>query len=359
MTSVTPRALVVEDSPAWQEILTELLTDMGLAVDVAADLDAAVAHLRVAPHRVAVVDLSLRPDDEGDRDGLRVLEAVRRQDPNCVALLLTGYATVEIAVSVLTGYGAYTCLRKEAFRRAEFRQVIREMLAQAPVAAPPAVQREAAATREATTPPRPIPASAPAPAMHPGKALLVEDDAGWRAILAELLADAGYSVHACLSYGEALGHLRREKYSLVVADLSLASSLAAGANRDGFEVLREAKATGIPAIVVSGLATPADLERLYSEFAVYACLEKQRFERSGFVAAVKEATSAGRAGRGEVARLTRREREVLDLLVQGLTNKGIARAMVISENTVKRYLKAIFEKLDVDSRAAAVAKVLR
>ncbi len=353
MTSVTPRALVVEDSPAWQEILTELLTDMGLAVDVAADLDAAVAHLRVAPHRVAVVDLSLRPDDEGDRDGLRVLEAVRRQDPNCVALLLTGYATVEIAVSVLTGYGAYTCLRKEAFRRAEFRQVIREMLAQAPVAAPPAAQREA------TTPPRPIPASAPAPAMHPGKALLVEDDAGWRAILAELLADAGYSVHACLSYGEALGHLRREKHSLVVADLSLASSLAAGANRDGFEVLREAKAASIPAIVVSGLATPADLERLYSEFAVFACLEKQRFERSGFVAAVKEATSAGRAGRGEVARLTRREREVLDLLVQGLTNKVSARAMVISENTVKRYLKAIFEKLDVDSRAAAVAKVLR
>lgn len=353
MTAVIPRALVVEDSPAWQEILAELLTDMGLAVDVAADLDAAVAHLRAAPHRVAVVDLSLRPDDEGDRDGLRVLEAVRRQDPNCAALLLTGYATVEIAVSVLTGYGAYTCLRKEAFRRAEFRQVIREMLAHAPAAAP----GEAAASAQPAAP-TPEPA-APALTAHAGKALLVEDDAGWRAILAELLADAGYAVRACLSYGEALGHLRRERHMLVVADLSLANSLAAGANRDGFEVLAAAKAAGIPAIVVSGLATPADLERLYSEFEVYACLEKQRFERSGFAALVHEATSAGLAGRGEVARLTRREREVLDLVVQGLTNKGIARALVISENTVKRYLKTIFEKLDVDSRAAAVAKALR
>ena len=31
-----PRALIVEDSPAWQEILSEILADQGLAVDVAA-----------------------------------------------------------------------------------------------------------------------------------------------------------------------------------------------------------------------------------------------------------------------------------------------------------------------------------
>ena len=48
----------------------------------------------------------------------------------------------------------------------------------------------------------------------------------------------------------------------------------------------------------------------------------------------------------------------MTLPVRGLTNKRIAREMVISENTVKRYLKSIFAKLDVDSRAAAVAKVL-
>jgi DNA-binding NarL/FixJ family response regulator len=68
--------------------------------------------------------------------------------------------------------------------------------------------------------------------------------------------------------------------------------------------------------------------------------------------------AAGQAGTGELARLTRREREVMALLARGLTNKGIAREMVISENTVKRYLKSIYAKLDVDSRAAAVAKAL-
>ena len=192
----------------------------------------------------------------------------------------------------------------------------------------------------------------------------MEDDAGWRSILVELLSDAGYRPRACPSYGEALGLLRREKFELAVVDLSLASSTTpAGArsragNRDGFEVLRGTKSAGIPTIVVSGLATPADVERLYAEFGIFAYLEKQQFERGAFAATAREALAAAQADVGEIARLTRRERDVMVLLVQGLTNKGIAREMVISENTVKRYLKSIFAKLDVDSRAAAVAAVL-
>jgi len=56
-------------------------------------------------------------------------------------------------------------------------------------------------------------------------------------------------------------------------------------------------------------------------------------------------------------RLSPREREVFDLMVAGLSNKAIAQTLIISPNTVKRHLRAIFEKLEVNSRAAAVAKV--
>ena len=131
-----------------------------------------------------------------------------------------------------------------------------------------------------------------------GQVLIVEDDAGWRGILEELLTDAGYRPRACPSYGEALGLLRREKFELAVVDLSLASSTAPVGNRDGFAVLREARTAGIPAVVVSGQATPADVERLYAEFGIFACLEKQRFERTGFTATVQEALAAGQADAG-------------------------------------------------------------
>ena len=51
--------------------------------------------------------------------------------------------------------------------------------------------------------------------------------------------------------------------------------------------------------------------------------------------------------------LTSRQSEVLRLLADGLTNKQIARELVISENTVEQHLKHIYEKLEVHSRVEA------
>ncbi|WP_282695134.1 helix-turn-helix transcriptional regulator [Streptomyces sp. CC208A] len=53
--------------------------------------------------------------------------------------------------------------------------------------------------------------------------------------------------------------------------------------------------------------------------------------------------------------LTAREAEVLRLVAQGATNKGVARTLVISEHTVARHLNNVFAKLGVSSRAAATA----
>lgn len=56
--------------------------------------------------------------------------------------------------------------------------------------------------------------------------------------------------------------------------------------------------------------------------------------------------------------LSRREREVLDLLVAGKTYRQIAGALFVSPNTVAFHVKQVYEKLHVHSRAEAVAHVL-
>ena len=53
--------------------------------------------------------------------------------------------------------------------------------------------------------------------------------------------------------------------------------------------------------------------------------------------------------------LTEREQEVLEAVATGETNKGIAFNLGITERTVKAHLKSIYQKLGVDSRAAAIA----
>ncbi len=350
-----PRALIVEDDPSWQQILGEILGDAGLAVDVAADLPAALGHLRTAPHRLAVVDLALSEGDYANQDGLQVLDAVRRQDPGCVAILLTGFATVELAVNVLTEHGAFYCLRKETFKRVEFRALVQRALAATPPPEnmPPAIL---AAERPHDT------GAADSPAL-PGSALVVEDDAGWNAILSELLADAGYAVHSCHSFGEALGRLRRTPYALAVIDLALDGSTTAMwppadiTDQEGYQLLESTRARAIPTIVVSGAAAPAEIARAYRDHGIFAYLEKQTFHRQTFLQTVRDMRAAS-LPLTRLQTLTDREHEVLNLLAAGLTNKEIAAGLFITQNTVKRHLRAIFEKLDVHTRSAAASKAV-
>ena len=57
--------------------------------------------------------------------------------------------------------------------------------------------------------------------------------------------------------------------------------------------------------------------------------------------------------------LTLREREILQLITQGITNEHIAEKLFISIQTVRNHIKSIYEKLQVHSRAQVVAKAFR
>jgi RNA polymerase sigma factor (sigma-70 family) len=260
-------------------------------------------------------------------------------------------------VTALTDYGAFTFLRKESFHRSQFRDIVYRILVSPPVLGSP------------------VPASVSTVSVSAAKgqsgsfrnprekALVVEDDAGWRSILEELVSDSGFTVRTCASFGDALGYLRKEKFSLAVIDLSLQGVVGGGSdkesnnsNLEGHQLLASIQVDKIPTIVVSGITEPEEIQRVYAEYSVSAYIEKQAFDRAAFRRVIEE-TKQTHQSQSELGALTEREREVLDLLAQGLTNKEIAEKLVITTNTVKRHLKAIFEKLNVHTRSAATAKV--
>jgi DNA-binding NarL/FixJ family response regulator len=69
--------------------------------------------------------------------------------------------------------------------------------------------------------------------------------------------------------------------------------------------------------------------------------------------------ATGAAPLASSARLSARERELLELVASGLTNKSIARRLDLSINTVKYHLASVFAKLEARTRAEAVSEAAR
>jgi DNA-binding CsgD family transcriptional regulator len=69
--------------------------------------------------------------------------------------------------------------------------------------------------------------------------------------------------------------------------------------------------------------------------------------------------SPGRESKGDVAQLSPRERDVLRLVAEGLSDADIAKQLVLSPHTVHRHVGNILRKLNLLSHAAAAAHAAR
>ncbi|MET9121413.1 response regulator transcription factor [Streptomyces sp. NPDC004528] len=196
------------------------------------------------------------------------------------------------------------------------------------------------------------------------RVLLCDDHAVVRAGLLALLDSApGVEVVGEAGTGEeALALSAKLRPDVVLMDLQL------GAGIDGVETTRRLAAGpggGPRVLVLTTYDTDADVTRAIGAGATGYLLKAERPEElfAAIHAAAQGRTTlsapvAGRvlAGlRSPRPTLTDRERDILAQLSRGLGNRDIAKALHISEATVKTHLGRIYGKLGVDTRAGAVA----
>ena len=139
------------------------------------------------------------------------------------------------------------------------------------------------------------------------------------------------------------------------ADLAEGRLAAARGEHDRARVLLE---DAVDCFTRSGAPFEAAQARLELAACLVALGRPEAAEREA-AAARERLRELATPGAPPLPELTPREREVLALLAEGLTNRLIAERLVVSEHTVHRHVTSILRKLDVPSRTSAAALAVR
>ncbi|MES2999182.1 MAG: response regulator [Pseudomonadota bacterium] len=186
---------------------------------------------------------------------------------------------------------------------------------------------------------------------------LIDDDEAVRASLALLIGTVGLRVQPWSDPQAFLAGFDRNAIGAIVLDVRMPGI-------SGLTVLDTLVAQGVdqPVIMLTGHGTVEMCRRAFKAGAA-EFLEKPVDDEALLEAlqnAVRqnvksrERVSAGREARERYAQLSAREREVLGLIVAGLTNKEIARALTLSPRTVESHRANLFEKLETASLAQLI-----
>ena len=100
------RLLIVDDDESVALTLKAVLEQDGQKASMANSIAEVSGLLKKEPYDVALVDLRL-----GEEDGIDVLKLLHGRQPDCVAIMLTGFASLESAVAAIR-LGAYDYLMK-------------------------------------------------------------------------------------------------------------------------------------------------------------------------------------------------------------------------------------------------------
>jgi len=168
----------------------------------------------------------------------------------------------------------------------------------------------------------------------------------------------------------ALAGLPKDDSDVVLMDINMVGM-------DGIECVERLKTT-MPEIQIVMLTVYEDTDKIFKALSAGASgYLLKRSSPARLLEAIKEVHAGGSPMSSSIARkvvasfrkatpavenpihLSPREQAVLDCLAKGLTYKQIADQLEISIDTIRTYLRRIYEKLHVQSRTEAVAKYLR
>ena len=205
------------------------------------------------------------------------------------------------------------------------------------------------------------------------KVVLADDSVLLREGVARLLEDAGFDVVGQAANADEL-MLKVRSYSpdVAIVDIRMPPTQTDEGLRAAKEI-RE-KYPGTSVLVLSQYVEPAYAMELLSESAegVGYLLKDRVADIPDFVAAVKRVAEGGsaldptvvshlvgrRRGADPLSELTPREREVLELMAEGLSNQAVAERLVVTERAVEKHVTSIFGKLRLAADPESHRRVL-
>lgn len=194
-----------------------------------------------------------------------------------------------------------------------------------------------------------------------GAVLVAEDHASLRASLVAVLRRAGFTAEGAATGEEAAEHLAKTAFDVVLADINMPGNAR-------LELLTKAQALGVAVVLMTGqpsvdsavgalqggavdyITKPIAAEQIL--LRLDAAVLKQRALRAS-VDGVEALDPE------ELARLSPRERQVVELLARGHAAKDVASKLALSANTVRNHVKSIFAKLRVHSQVELLVRLRR
>jgi DNA-binding NarL/FixJ family response regulator len=202
------------------------------------------------------------------------------------------------------------------------------------------------------------------------RVVIAEDQALLREGLARLFADAGHEVVAAVDDADRLrAAVSEHEPDLAVVDVRMPPSFSDEGIRAA-QWIRDAH-PNVGVLVLSQHVETTGAVDLVSQSGFGYLLKDRVLDVAEFMDAAERvqrggsaldpqvvATLVGGDRQGELAELTEREREVLSLMAEGLTNAGIAARLVLTERTVESHVRSVLAKLDLPSDEDAHRRVL-